>query len=573
MYYRKNILKVGTYHSPDDIVHVTPQRLSQWAKTFNQMRKNKQVVPMHWDHSDDIDDCVPLSMSEYEKRRTAKNTVGRMSAFELSKDGKSAVVTTAFSSKAAARKAAGNDIFVSPVILPKFRDGSGNEYQDVIGALDLVNYPVDSSQGPFVPVTMSAMKSGMRPCVAIRMGIELAEPVVYRLGCDDEPAKKKRAVKMASDDYEEDDDELEDEDVDDDDYEDDVEDEEEGLDDEEEDDYEDAGDDDPEDDIGDIGGDDVEDEDYEDEDIDADDSDMDDEDMESEIEGAVDEYADDYADDPVVDDADLEDDDYDSDGDGLDDELGDLDEEDEPIEMSDDEAMDAMLNDDDGMGMGGGMGGGMDSGLEGGFGAIIGENLEAAGIAAPLDCDPEQNPREYLLQLTAALRQRTMDDGGGGVDVGGADEEDVPFDDYNEEDLEVKSPEMATLSLRTKQATKRAAAAEKYLMAGERKRLSARVSRMYRLGKLTGREALNLQKKIRVVQLSLGARGVKLTNVHRFLESRKTVPAGTFLTDAKRARLSVMPQPKLSAQREVTAEQAAAEAAKLAEKNPAMYRK
>ena len=162
--FAKSMLKVGTYHSPDGTVNVTPRRLKHWAKNFKKLNAAQQVVPMHWDHGDDIDSLRPLSKSEYQQDRSAGNTVGRMVGFDLAPDGRSAEVRFRTSCGKATRKVDEGDVYVSPVIMPRWRDGAGNNYSDLITHLDLVNHPVDHSQGPARRI------QGTVAC-ALRMGI------------------------------------------------------------------------------------------------------------------------------------------------------------------------------------------------------------------------------------------------------------------------------------------------------------------------------------------------------------------------------------------------------------------
>lgn len=165
MKFKKAILKVGTYHSPDGKVEVTPDRLRHWEQQFGRMRNAKQIVPIDWDHGSKAGDLVPLTMEAYQKRRSAKNTVGHMVDFAVASDGQSAQVTLDVRDSIAVDKANQNMVYVSPVILQSWKDGAGNQYDDAITHVDFVNHPVDHSQGEFVPA-----ESGALAC-ALRMGL------------------------------------------------------------------------------------------------------------------------------------------------------------------------------------------------------------------------------------------------------------------------------------------------------------------------------------------------------------------------------------------------------------------
>lgn len=121
---------------------------------------------MHWDHGSDLESLVPIAMSELRKQKTrsAMNTVGRLLSFKVLPGGRKAQVIYRTSDSKATEKVAAGDVFVSPVILPRWKDGSGNHYRDLITHLDLVNHPVDHSQGPAIRIddamAMSAIRLG-----------------------------------------------------------------------------------------------------------------------------------------------------------------------------------------------------------------------------------------------------------------------------------------------------------------------------------------------------------------------------------------------------------------------------
>ena len=191
------MLRVGEYHSPDGAVRVTPGRLKHWAKNFQRLNKARQVVPMHWDHGSDVDSLRPLSQTEFHRNQTrsAKNSVGKLTDFKVSRDGKSAEITFQTLDNQATKKVASNAVYVSPVIFPKWKDGAGNQYRDLITHLDLVNHPVDHSQSLARQVEPEAITC------CLRMGLK-TKP--FRLG-----------KTMADDDYKDDDEMLEDEMLDD----------------------------------------------------------------------------------------------------------------------------------------------------------------------------------------------------------------------------------------------------------------------------------------------------------------------------------------------------------------------
>ncbi len=177
--FRKAVLNVDTYHSPDGVVVVTAPRLKHWAGEVARIQANGYAIPMHWDHAgnESLDLLEPIKLSALRegKERSAQHTVGTLVAFEVAKDGQSAELTIETLTPSATEKAASNAVYVSPVLFDHWKDGAGNEYTDTIGSIDLVDYPVDHSQGPFVPVASST-----RMGCAIRMSA--APSKLYRLG-------------------------------------------------------------------------------------------------------------------------------------------------------------------------------------------------------------------------------------------------------------------------------------------------------------------------------------------------------------------------------------------------------
>jgi hypothetical protein len=179
--FRKAALRVGTYHSPDGIVRVTPSRLRHWAEQFNAMTEAGQVIPMHWDHGNDLESLQPIAMDAFERKatRSAANSVGKLTKLRVAPDGQSAELEFITLTPSATEKVEANAVYVSPVIFPEWKDGAGHTYTDVITHMDLVNHPVDHSQGPAKPVPQPALMS------CIRMGMD-NKP--YKMGDDEKPA-------------------------------------------------------------------------------------------------------------------------------------------------------------------------------------------------------------------------------------------------------------------------------------------------------------------------------------------------------------------------------------------------
>lgn len=153
-------LKTGTYISPDGEISITRDRLAHWQATHQRLRNAKQVVPISWDHGSTIEQLSALSEDQY-NARSAQSTIGKLVDFVVGSDGESAEMTFEITDPVAEGRASRNEVFVSPVILPEWKDGHGNKYQDCITHVDLVNHPVDHSQSQFTPVP-TAIACGLR---------------------------------------------------------------------------------------------------------------------------------------------------------------------------------------------------------------------------------------------------------------------------------------------------------------------------------------------------------------------------------------------------------------------------
>jgi hypothetical protein len=169
--FKKAVLRVGKYFSPDGEVPVTPDRLRHWQNEFRRMKAARQVIPVDWDHAEQSNRAglTPLSLGDFRKRRSARNTVGHLVDFDVTDEG--AVLTLDVPDEEAAGKADKNLVFVSPVISPIWRDGAANEYADCITHVDFVNHPVDHSQGPFERVPVESLNQQPAIACALRMGL------------------------------------------------------------------------------------------------------------------------------------------------------------------------------------------------------------------------------------------------------------------------------------------------------------------------------------------------------------------------------------------------------------------
>tara|TARA_R110000803_G_scaffold210718_2_gene283388 strand:- start:15679 stop:16887 length:1209 start_codon:yes stop_codon:yes gene_type:complete len=174
--FKKNILKVGTYHSPDGKVEVTPERLKHWSDQFGKMIK-KYVVPVGFNHGDDT---LPVPISEAGKLSDVRDNAGYLKSFEVAADGQSAVLELDIPRAEDADKIGKTIRDISPIIYPSVEvvKGDGEVWKDVITHVDLVNNPVDNTQGEFRQVNEIACSLRMSTTVGKKTG----KPVVYRFG-------------------------------------------------------------------------------------------------------------------------------------------------------------------------------------------------------------------------------------------------------------------------------------------------------------------------------------------------------------------------------------------------------
>lgn len=148
------MLRVGTYYGPDGVVEVTPDRLKRWERGVQELHALNYAIPSHFGHAKlgDNELLEPIKMSALKQNldRSAKATVGLCRSFKVAPDGQSAELVLETRTKEAAEKVETNVTFVSPVIHPAWRDGSGKMHHDILTSFDLVDHPVDYSQTSFV---------------------------------------------------------------------------------------------------------------------------------------------------------------------------------------------------------------------------------------------------------------------------------------------------------------------------------------------------------------------------------------------------------------------------------------
>lgn len=169
-YIPKKVLEPGNYKSPDGDIAIPPERIRHWVNQFNAMRRNGITIPVPWGH---LSKAVPaeIGSDEHEWQRTKFNA-GFVDKLKATKDGLYAVLDVPLHEDA---KRVGTVVReVSPWIVPRFVDGKGRVYEDVIGHVALCQQAVAPGQENFQP--------------AIGMRLSLRDRTGYRFSVGDKMA-------------------------------------------------------------------------------------------------------------------------------------------------------------------------------------------------------------------------------------------------------------------------------------------------------------------------------------------------------------------------------------------------
>lgn len=176
--FKKDILKVGEYTSPDGTVIVTPERMDHWAKQFKIMSKSGLKIPTPWGHQGI---ARPKTYEEKEFWESKYNA-GYLEDLKVENGILQAILEVPREEDA---DRIGKSIKeVSPQIETAWRDGNGRIWNDVITHLALVTHPVVSGQDNFVKVEDS-------PCPEYAMRLSLRNLIIkLDTGESDNMAKK-----------------------------------------------------------------------------------------------------------------------------------------------------------------------------------------------------------------------------------------------------------------------------------------------------------------------------------------------------------------------------------------------
>lgn len=188
--FKKAMLRVGEkMHSADGVMETTPERLKHFAEQHKALHRNGYRVPSRWEHADDPADMIPLASEDYQKKLDGRHAVGEMVGFDLAPDGQSAELTFQITDGRAVEQADANRVMVSPIIAKAWRDGRGNTYSDFISHADLVERPVDYTQGPFerVPEMIACSLEKYVDLEAVRMAFDTEKEGEEKPAAEEKP--------------------------------------------------------------------------------------------------------------------------------------------------------------------------------------------------------------------------------------------------------------------------------------------------------------------------------------------------------------------------------------------------
>ena len=216
-------------------------------------------------------------------------------------------------------------------------------------------------------------------------------------------------------------------------------------------------------------------------------------------------------------------------------------------------------------------------------GSQILADLESAGIVAPQGVDPLSDPLGFLSQLSAALRQKALSEGGAPAQEMGMDEgvDPAPEDgeEIDTEDLTTTQPQFATMSLQRRLSAMETenARLRNSVVSEKKKQLIGRLSGLLKDGRCTPEECERLTATVRSTRMSLdGSGNLDSGDILTFVKSRESIPKNAVLPVGQRLSLdgvhATNQPPVVEDGGPVTADQAKKQNDKLAERHPHMYR-
>lgn len=155
--FTKRILKPGKYlvSTPEgrEEVEITSSRLQKWVADFNKLLKNGLRIPAPWKHDKK---AVPIGKDD----AGAKNNAGFWEKLWIDEEGYlSGELDVPLAEDA---KKVGTTVReVSPRVLPGWKDGLGNEYDEPILHIALVTQPIAPGQDNFKPAKKGELAIAM----------------------------------------------------------------------------------------------------------------------------------------------------------------------------------------------------------------------------------------------------------------------------------------------------------------------------------------------------------------------------------------------------------------------------
>lgn len=166
----------GRYASPDGPVDIPATRVKHWSEQFGRMKAAGLKVPVAWGH---VSTALPKTQAEADKQEfeSTKYNAGYVEEIKQAPNGDLEFVFDVETDAAAKLGTSIKD--ASPLILPEFRDGAGNAWNDVIGHFALCKQGVIAGQSEFQPVAANS-----QPALACGLALSLS-------------GKHKKAVRLA----------------------------------------------------------------------------------------------------------------------------------------------------------------------------------------------------------------------------------------------------------------------------------------------------------------------------------------------------------------------------------------
>lgn len=160
---RKTLLPLGKHVSPDGEVDVTPDRVKHWVETFQKQKQNKIKIPMPWGHQ-------RLATPDNKEFIRSRFNAGTLKDLMVGPDGSldgileapglqeenGQLVSIAKMDDGTPVKTSIADVSVG--IFPDWKDGKGNEWNDMIGHVALAPLPVWADQSGFQSLSTAEQK-------------------------------------------------------------------------------------------------------------------------------------------------------------------------------------------------------------------------------------------------------------------------------------------------------------------------------------------------------------------------------------------------------------------------------